>query len=126
MSNYAPRLPLTYDASNQYANNHTIETVALQNLKMLILTAPGERIMEHNFGVGIRNFLFEQNTNATYSTIKTKIIKQAREYLPFLEIVSVDFDSDRNNEQFIANGLLITIKFIITPIGKSTELGITI
>ncbi|QDP63318.1 MAG: hypothetical protein GOVbin703_65 [Prokaryotic dsDNA virus sp.] len=126
MSNYAPLLPLTSDPANQFANNHTIEKVALQNLKMLVLTAPGERIMDPNFGVGIRNFLFEQNVASTYSNIKTRIIRQVQEYLSFLEIISVDFDSDTNNPQFLANGLLITIEFVITPLGRASVLSLSV
>ena len=117
MSNYAPLLPLTSDPANQFANNHTIEKVALQNLKMLVLTAPGERIMDPNFGVGIRNFLFEQNVASTYSNIKTRIIRQVQEYLSFLEIISVDF---------LANGLLITIEFVITPLGRASVLSLSV
>ena len=122
MSNYAPRLPLTSDPSNGQENLQTIEQVALQNLKMLCLTAPGERVMDPNFGVGMRNFLFEQNDPSTYSKIKTRIMRQVQEYLPFLEITQIDFDSDRNVEGFVPNGLLITIKFVITPLGRSTVL----
>lgn len=126
MSNYAPSLPLRLDPTNGYGNLQSIETVVLQNLKMLVLTSPGERIMDPNFGVGIRNFLFEQNNNSTYSKIKTRIIKQAQEYLPFLEIREVKFDSEVNNENILSNGLLITIEFIITSLGKGSVLQITV
>ena len=125
MSNYAPTLPLTSDPSNGYENLQTIERVALQNLKMLCLTAPGERCMDPNFGVGIRNYLFEQNVPSTHSKIKTRIIRQVGEYMPFLEIVEVKFDSETNNDNFKPNALLITIAFIITPLGRSSVLQIT-
>ena len=126
MSNYAPSLPLRLDPTNGYGNLQTIETVALQNLKMLVLTSPGERMMDPNFGVGIRNFLFEQNNNSTYSKIKTRIMRQTQEYLPFLEIREVKFDSEVNNENILSNGLLITIEFIITPLGRGSVLQITV
>ena len=126
MSNYAPSLPLRLDPTNGYGNLQTIETVALQNLKMLVLTSPGERMMDPNFGVGIRNFLFEQNNNSTYSKIKTRIMRQTQEYLPFLEIREVKFDSEVNNENILSNGLLITIEFIITSLGKGSVLQITV
>ena len=126
MSNYAPSLPLRLDPTNGYGNLQSIETVVLQNLKMLVLTSPGERMMDPNFGVGIRNFLFEQNNNSTYSKIKTRIMRQTQEYLPFLEIREVKFDSEVNNENILSNGLLITIEFIITSLGKGSVLQITV
>ena len=54
MSNYSPRLPLQIDSTNGFSNNQTILQVVQQNLKMLLLTSPGERVMDPNFGVGIR------------------------------------------------------------------------
>ena len=125
MSNYAPKLPLTTDPSNGHQNLQTIEQVSLQNLKMLCLTSPGERCMDPNFGVGIRNFLFEQNEPSTYSKIKTRIMRQVQEYMPFLEVTDVRFDSETNNKSFLSNGLLITIVFNITPLGRSSVLQIT-
>ena len=61
MSNYSPKLPLTLNPINGFENNQTVPSVVLQNLKMIILTSPGERIMDPNFGVGIKQYLFEQN-----------------------------------------------------------------
>ena len=56
---YAPSLPLSVSKEDgEYALLKTLESVAQQNLKMLFLTCPGERIMDINFGIGIRNYLF--------------------------------------------------------------------
>ena len=44
MSNISPVLPLTLDPSNGFLNNHTEVAAVIQDLKMLILTSPGERI----------------------------------------------------------------------------------
>jgi len=54
-SGLSPKLPLTVsEVFGPYNLNTNFEDLAKQNLKMLILTIPGERIMDPNFGVGLR------------------------------------------------------------------------
>ena len=52
----SPKLPVSTDPIDGYALNKTYAEVVTQNLKNLILTAPGERMMDVDFGVGIRNY----------------------------------------------------------------------
>ena len=126
MSNISPILPLTLDPANGYANNHTEVAAIIQDLKMLILTSPGERIMDPNFGVGMRRFLFEQNNSTTHSSIKAKILRQVSEYLPFLDIQDITFTTEEDSSNVRANALLVAIKFIITPLGISTTANIMV
>mgnify|MGYP000439218146 FL=1 len=62
MAGLSPKLPLTKDPQDGYALNKEYVELVQQNLKMILLTAPGERIMEPEFGVGLRNYLFQNNT----------------------------------------------------------------
>lgn len=126
MSNYAPRLPLTLNERNGFENLQTIISVIHQNLKMLLLTSPGERVMDPNFGVGMKRYMFEQNSPSTHSSIKAKIISQAKEYLPFITIQEVNFDAENNNSLVKSNGLLVTIVFFIDATGGVSELRVEI
>jgi phage baseplate assembly protein W len=87
----SPKLPLGRDSQDGYALNKTLRQVARQNLKMLILTSPGERIMLPEFGVGIRHYLFENATDEAFLTLRSRIMEQARMYLPYITINSVNF-----------------------------------
>jgi phage baseplate assembly protein W len=126
MSNYSPKLPLTLDESNGYANNQTVLEVVHQNLKMILLTSPGERIMDPNFGVGMRRFLFEQNDASTHSRIKAKIKRQVSEYMPYIEIQDVLFNTEANNDNITANQLLLTVKFYIGNSGAVSALTVSV
>ena len=126
MSNYSPKLPLTQNPINGFENNQTVPSVVLQNLKMIALTSPGERIMDPNFGVGIKQYLFEQNDSMTHNRIKARIINQVREYMPFVTIDEVSFSSEANNPNVMSSGLLVSIKYYIEPIGVEGTLGLTI
>ena len=59
MSSYAPFLPLTLDGQDGFVNIKDFGHLIKQNLKMLVLTNPGERIMMPDFGIGLKKILFE-------------------------------------------------------------------
>jgi len=94
MSGRSPKLPLSRDSQDGYTLNKTFREVARQNLKMVILTSPGERIMIPEFGVGIRQYLFENATDEAFLTLRGRIFEQARRYLPYITINSVNFQQE--------------------------------
>ena len=63
MAGISPKLPLTRDKQDGYALNKTELDSIKQNVKMVVLTSPGERVMDPSFGVGIRKYLFETSPN---------------------------------------------------------------
>ena len=63
---------------------------------MVILTSPGERIMIPEFGVGIRNYLFENANSSTFNAIRQRIENQVASYLPYITIRNIEFSSERN------------------------------
>ena len=118
----AVKLPIRRSAADGYQMIGYFQTLIRQNLKMLILTAPGERIMEPEYGVGIRNYLFENFNNMTYNTINTKIREQAEKFMPVIDIIEINFaDSDPDR-----NFLAIKIFFSIPDIGIKDLLEFTI
>jgi phage baseplate assembly protein W len=56
---YAPKLPIDVDDNGNFIKISDALQNAKQNLRMLILTNPGEKLMYPDFGVGIRRYLFE-------------------------------------------------------------------
>ena len=72
MSSLAVKLPINKDSINGYQMIDNFEDLIKQNLKMLVLTAPGERVMEPNYGAGLRNFLFENFNNQTFTIVTGK------------------------------------------------------
>ena len=84
-----------------------------QNLRMLLYTAPGERIMVPEYGVGLRRFLFE---NFPEIEIAQKIQEQVKIYLPQVRILSLTVQ--RGDQQVIkkvgqANTLVVSITYEI-------------
>ena len=98
MSGISPKLPLYIDPVDGIALNKTLKQMTRQNLKMIILTSPGERIMHPKFGVGLRRYLFMNNTQSTLSDINRKIEEQVINYLPSVRIRSIKFFSENGEE----------------------------
>ena len=80
-------LPLRIDpVDGAYGLNKTLTDMATQNLKMVILTSPGERVMEPEFGVGVRNYLFAQNSPGLSAQLRDRISQQVSKYLPYISL----------------------------------------
>ena len=126
MSGFSPKLPLTLDADDGYALNKNLRDVARQNFKALILTGPGERIMDPEFGVGIRNYLFENNIPSTYGQIETRIREQALKYLPYIQIDSIDFNAGDQDPTTSGNLLSLRISYVIKKLAIIDSLEIPI
>ena len=118
-------LPLTLsDVFGAYNLNTTFGQLATQNLKMLLLTNPGERMMDPGFGVGIRAFLINSNTPDTYANITTAIQRQVDKYLPYIQIDNIQYTTPENNPDLFPNSLNVIINFTIVPLQQSVVLQI--
>ena len=93
---------------------------------MLVLTAPGERMMDPNFGVGLRNFAFEMNAQNTYSNISTAIRSQVQRYLQYITIDEIRFSVPENNPDLFPHDLTVNIFFTIVPIQASVALSVQV
>lgn len=126
-SGLSPMLPLEVDATFGAYNLITnYEMLANQNLKMLLLTSPGERVMDTAFGVGLRRTLFEDNSTATYSTLDSKIREQVNRYLPFLRVEKIDFLIPEGNPDLFPHTVNLKIYYEIVPLSSFAMLEIDV
>jgi len=111
-----------------YALTKDVKENTKQAIKMIVLTSPGEKIMNPSFGVGIKQYLFEQFSDVLYKTVKGKILEQVKKYIPYVEIISVDFfDTNKDiisRADAEANVLAIEIKYAITNLNVFDSLFI--
>ena len=73
MAGYVPKLPLKLDSQQGYYMIQDLKGLATQNFLMLLLTNPGERIMDSNFGVGIKKILFENFDSESVSSFEDRL-----------------------------------------------------
>jgi len=84
-----------FDGPAVFNSSFTTKEQVKSNLINLLLTTPGERLMNPTFGVGIRNLLFEQVIDQ--EQIKNRIIDGAQLYVPEIEVSQV-YVKRENNE----------------------------
>ena len=117
-----PRLPLAYDKKHgPYGLIADPKEEIKQNLIHLILTSPGEIVMDSNFGVGIRSFLFENFTPDTRSDIEVRVRTQVSRYLPSVTITSIRSEFDETK-----NLLYLRLEFFIPALGIADSLNLNI
>jgi phage baseplate assembly protein W len=89
-----------------------------QNFKILLLTRPGEKLDEPEFGIGIQNFLFEMNTIEIKQQISSRIKSQVITYLSSINIVNIDLSTFENNE----NGVYVAITYYVPQINQQDRI----
>jgi phage baseplate assembly protein W len=103
----------TSDSNGIFAVNYTTLKQAKDNLRNLIMTRKGERLMNPNFGCDIFDVLFEPIVDSTISQkIENSILDAVKTYLPYLEIQQILFDYDENDID--ANKISLDIRFALT------------
>jgi phage baseplate assembly protein W len=121
MSSIGIKLPITYNTGDGFTMIKTIKQMVKQNLKMLILTNPGERVMEPNFGVGIMQYLFSNYSDGVGGQIKNKIEEQVRLYLPVVKIGNIQFEESPDT-----NSIRVILTYQIPDIAVNDLLEFTI
>lgn len=122
MAGYSARLPITTDPNDGFALLPTLRDVAIQNVRMVLYTEPGERIWDLDFGVGIKKYLFEQNTSFTHDQIKIRITNQIKKYLPYINIINLQINSINESNEIVFDGgsnfMKIVFSFSVSGLGQ--------
>jgi phage baseplate assembly protein W len=118
-SGFAPSLPLNIGEKGDYEQITTYKSLIKQNFKNLLLTVPGERIMNSDLGIGIQTFLFEQNDTFTYDQVESAISSQIERYMPYITLEGIDIVSIEDGD-----GFSVTITYQIVPLQQTDQLEI--
>ena len=89
-----------------------------QNFRTLLLTRPGEKLGDPEFGIGIQNFLFEMNNIETQSRINSKVRSQVNTYMSYLTIQEITLQRFDNNE----NGLYVAITYYVPQVNQQDQI----
>jgi phage baseplate assembly protein W len=95
------------------AFNQSFKTAeqASSNIKNLLLTKRGERVMQPNFGSGLHELLFDFNDDELAGKIEDTITLAIENWLPYISVDTIDIGaSDLDKDNNIVN---ISIKFTV-------------
>jgi len=121
-----PLLPLAINPRDgKFASIKTYKKTVKQNFKNLLLTNPGERMMNIDFGVGIKRFLFEMREDAKTS-LKGRIHQQTEQYLPYVNLIDVEYPGTETEELYAEEILNVKIIYEVVPLSAVDVLDIII
>ena len=108
------KIPLRYDKSDgPYQLTKTLPETVKQNFTNLIMTVPGERIMNPDFGVGIIQYLFELSvSDNVYEILIDDIRSQTSKYLPIVQILSIASIVNSEGNQMLGIKISYNLDFL--------------
>jgi len=126
MAGITPRLPLTVDGKHGIALITDYKSLVKQNLKNLLFTIPDERVMDTNFGIGLKRFLFEMDNPGLHGRLAGRIRQQVKTYLSYVAIDDIIFNSAATDPGMDPNFLSVAIKYTIIPLEDVDKIELTL
>ena len=122
---YAVGLALPIQITNvAFKQNYTEIEQLKSNIKNLLLTKRGERLMNPLFGTGIETVLFEPITDEFEDKVQTIITNSVERYVPNVSIDEINVDM--SNETRDKNLVNISLKFRSRNTGNSGLVSISV
>jgi phage baseplate assembly protein W len=111
-NDYAIGITLPIQITNT-AFNQTFQTAEQlkSNIKNLLLTKRGERIMQPLFGSGLNELLFEFNDSDLETRIEATINEAVETWMPFVTVDSVEIEA--SDELKDRNTINVSLKFSV-------------
>jgi hypothetical protein len=115
---YGIVLPIAHGEQGYFAQSFSINEQIKSNLHMLLRTKKGERRMNPEFGSGLWNVLFEQNTDNLLTIIENTIRKDIIRWMSYVNVKSVDIDNQSDPNQHL---LHVSVTYTVPSIGITNE-----
>ncbi len=87
-----------------------------QSIRIILETAPGERVMRPNFGCGIHDLVFAAVDTTTMQRIRSVVEEALRRYEARIEVLGVTVDEEATSEGM----LLIELEYRVR---KTNQIG---
>ena len=97
------------------------------HVKQILGTERGERVMLPDFGVKLKQFIFEQLDDNTISQIKDSVIYALAKYAQDVQVVTLDVFEDTRvgHEDLNAITVRLTVAWVFDPL-RTTEVEVNI
>jgi phage baseplate assembly protein W len=118
--NIAVGVALPFNQPGVFKSTFSTKDQIKSNLINLLLTNKGERIFNPEFGADLNTALFEGITDQTSEGITNLINDSVRNFIPEIEVTSVNFNTDLTDQ----NKISISVSYIIRLSGTSDQVTI--
>lgn len=82
-------IKLPFNRKKIFDLDYTTKNHARSKLINVLLTSPGERLHQPNFGAGLKNRLFQQNTPIAGDELRAIVTPQVERYVPEITIKNI-------------------------------------
>jgi len=112
-------LPLTTDNKTFFALNYTTDSLIKDNIRNLLFTNKGERIMNPNFGCDLLKMIFETSDDVLISNITDEIERCFLDNMPYISVNNIIVNSNEHSinlriEYSTNNNIEDYIEFILS------------
>jgi phage baseplate assembly protein W len=116
--NTAVGVVFPFNGNAVFNSSYTTQDQVKSNLINVLLTEPGERVYEPNFGVGLKKLLFENQIKE--DELESRIKDQCALYAPEIDITNLIIQLIPDNNTLY---IRLTYKFIINNTTDSIQLN---
>lgn len=112
---------IPFNKKGVFQFNYTTKDQIKSNLINLLLTSPGERYHEPSYGVGLREILFDQNTetNQRLAYLRSRITQNLQFHLPQIELNDLNITPEGHR-------LIIKVDYTVLLDNDTNEISITL
>jgi len=107
-------LPLTHTQNGFFNRTKTALEQAKSNIRNLLLTNKGERLGNPTFGTNLLSLVFSQENTDLESRVEEEIRASMGEFLPFINIVSIETNFSDTNKNVANVNLRFTLNVDVT------------
>jgi hypothetical protein len=111
---------IPFNANGVFRTTYQTKDSIKANLINYLLTNPGERIANPNFGAGIRAFVFEQITDQNLEQLEDRIENDIKNNIPNINLNQLDISG---NPDF--NQITISIGYSVAETGITDNVELT-
>ena len=116
-------LPMTDTNGSLFKLSYTTQEQAISNLKNLLLTSMGERVMQPMFGTNIPKFLFEPLTDNLLNKIDNHIRTAIEYWLPYIILENLEIEGYYGTTLGMEeNGVYVRLWISITEDGANVPI----
>jgi phage baseplate assembly protein W len=104
------KFPMRVSSKGGFETNDTTIDAITDDLKMLLMTNYGERMIHYDFGANLRSLLFEPDQD-TPQKIIDNVTNAISTWMPFVNIMNIEVETNRTNPNIPSNAVSVNIRF---------------
>jgi uncharacterized protein len=111
------KFPIEVTATGDVATSQYEDNIR-ESIRIILMTAKGERVMRPDFGAGLQQFVFETINSTAIGSLQSAIQNSLIEWEPRIQLLAVNVEADRSE----VGRLLVNIDYRVRATNTSFNL----